>query len=126
MESIFADTNALIRLLGGDVLVAELTDGKTVFISEMTEMELLCKPNQTKDQKQIIAKVLADCIIVPFSPEIKRQAIKVRLTTRLKLIDSIIAATAMMLEMTILTNDEGFSSLKNMADVLLLPNQSKR
>jgi predicted nucleic acid-binding protein len=126
MESIFADTNALIRLLGGDVLVAELTDGKTVFISEMTEMELLCKPNQTKEQKQIIAKVLADCIIVPFSPEIKRQAIKVRLTTRLKLIDAIIAATAMMLEMTILTNDEGFSSLKNMADVLLLPNYSKQ
>lgn len=126
MESIFADTNALIRLLGGDILVAELTDGKTVFISEMTEMELLCKPNQTKEQKQIIARVLADCIIVPFSPEIKRQAIKVRLTTRLRLIDAIIAATAMMLEMTILTNDEGFRSLKNMADVLLLPNQPKQ
>ncbi len=125
MESIFADTNALVRLLGGDILVAELTDGKTVFISEMTEMELLCKPNQTKEQKQIINRVLTDCIIVPFSPEIKRQAIKVRLSTKLKLIDSIIAATAMMLEMTILTNDEGFSSLKNMADVLLLPNQSK-
>lgn len=126
MESIFADTNALIRLLGGDILVAELTDGKTVFISEMTEMELLCKPNQTKEQKQIIARVLADCIIVPFSPEIKRQAIKVRQTTRLRLIDAIIAATAMMLEMTILTNDEGFSSLKNMADVLLLPNHPKQ
>ena len=122
MESILADTNALIRLLGGDTLVAEIIDGKIVFISEMTEMELLCKPNQTKEQKDVIAKLLSDCIIIPFSPEIKQQAIKVRLTTRLKLVDAIVAATAMMLEVAILTNDESFGSLKNMADVLLLPN----
>lgn len=122
MESILADTNALIRLLGGDTLVAEIIDGKIVFISEMTEMELLCKPNQTKEQKYVIAKLLSDCIIVSFSPEIKQQAIKVRLSTRLKLVDAIVAATAMMLEVAILTNDEAFGSLKNMADVLLLPN----
>ena len=48
MESIFVDTSALIRLLGGDELVAQFTLEKTVFISKMTDMEPLCKYYQAK------------------------------------------------------------------------------
>lgn len=120
MESIFADTNALIRLLGGDELVAQLTDEKIVFISEMTEMELLCKPNQTKEEKHIITTLLDYCVIVPFSPDIKQRAIKIRLTTRMKLVDSIIAATALGLDIPIITRDRAFESLSKSLNVILL------
>jgi predicted nucleic acid-binding protein len=46
MEAVLADTNALIKLLGGDIIVAELLNSKTVFISEMTEIKTV----QTKCQ----------------------------------------------------------------------------
>jgi predicted nucleic acid-binding protein len=103
MESIFVDTNGLVDLLNGNVVVAGLTNGKVVYISEMTEMEMLCKPNQTKEQKQIINDILGYCTIVSFSREIKQKAIKIRLTTRMKLIVSIIAATAAGLDIPIIT-----------------------
>jgi predicted nucleic acid-binding protein len=121
MERIFVDTNVLIRLLGGDVSVAQTIDNKTVIISEMTEMEMLCKPNQTKDQKQLIKSILDYCIIIPFSQDIKRRAIKIRLTTRMKLVDAIIAATAIGLNVPIVTRDKGFESLENGINLILLP-----
>lgn len=104
MDAVFADTNALIRLLGGDTMVAELTDNKLVFISEMTEMEMLCKPNINKEQRRIIRSLLDDCVIVPFSPEIKQKAIKIRLSTRLKLVDAIVGATAINMGFNLITN----------------------
>ncbi len=123
MEAIFAETNALIRLFGGDFMVLELLNGKTVFISEITEMELLCKPNASKEDKKLIQTLLDDCIIIPFSQEIKRKAIKIRLSTRMKLLDSIIGASAIIAGLSILTNDKDFSRLENEIDVILLPNQ---
>lgn len=122
MDAVFADTNALIRLLGGDTMVAELTDNKLVFISEMTEMEMLCKPNINKEQRRIIRSLLDDCVIVPFSPEIKQKAIKIRLSTRLKLVDAIVGATAINMGFNLITNDLAFSSLDNLLNVILLPN----
>ncbi|AYQ34048.1 PIN domain-containing protein [Runella sp. SP2] len=122
MDAVFADTNALIRLLGGDTMVAELTDNKLVFISEMTEMEMLCKPNINKEQRRIIRSLLDDCVIVPFSPEIKQKAIKIRLSTRLKLVDAIVGATAINMGFNLITNDLAFASLDNLLNVILLPN----
>lgn len=122
MDAVFADTNALIRLLGGDTMVAELTDNKLVFISEMTEMEMLCKPNINKEQRRIIRSLLDDCVIVPFSPEIKQKAIKIRLSTRLKLVDAIVGATAINMGFNLITNNLAFSSLDNLLNVILLPN----
>lgn len=122
MDAVFADTNALIRLLGGDTMVAELTDNKLVFISEMTEMEMLCKPNINKEQRRIIRSLVDDCVIVPFSPEIKQKAIKIRLSTRLKLVDAIVGATAINMGFNLITNDLAFSSLDNLLNVILLPN----
>jgi hypothetical protein len=41
--------------------VIELMDDKLVYISEMTEMEMLCNPNVTKESRQIIQAMLHDC-----------------------------------------------------------------
>ena len=121
IEAIFADTNALIKLLGGDIIVAELLNGKTVFISEMTEMELLCKPNASKEDKKAIQILLEDCVIIPFNQEIKHRAIKIRLSTRMKLIDSIVGASAVNVGLSIVTNDGDFTRLSNEIDIILIP-----
>jgi predicted nucleic acid-binding protein len=120
MESIFADTNALIRLLENDKVAIELLDRKMVFISEMTEMEMLCYSNMTKESRKIVQAMLNDCVIVPFSPDIKQRAIKIRLITRMKLVDSIIAATAVGLDIPIITRDRAFESLSKSLNVILL------
>ena len=107
--------------MGGDIIVAELLNGKTVFISEMTEMELLCKPNASKEDKKAIQILLEDCVIIPFNQEIKHRAIKIRLSTRMKLIDSIVGASAVNVGLSIVTNDGDFTRLSNEIDIILIP-----
>ena len=119
-EPIFVDTNVLIRLLDGDTLIADLLDGKRVYISVITEMEMQCRNNLTKPERAVILNLLADCVSIDMSQSIKRRAIEVRLTTRLKLMDAIVAATATDLGFTLLTADEKFRSHK-LSPVVILP-----
>jgi len=119
MERILADTNALGYLQKKHTTVIALLDGKQVFISEFTEMELLCNPNLLKSERVATQSLLDDCYIVSLNEQIKQTAIKIRLSTRMKLIDSIIAATAVWLDVPIVTHDSGFDRVKNMATVII-------
>jgi predicted nucleic acid-binding protein len=65
--------------------------------------------------------LLEDCVIIPFSQEIKHKSIKIRLSTRMKLIDSIIGASALTIGLSIITNDSDFSRLSNEIDIILIP-----
>ncbi|MBO0936118.1 type II toxin-antitoxin system VapC family toxin [Fibrella sp. HMF5335] len=121
IEPIFADTNVLIRLLNGDSLATELLDGKQVYISVVTEMEMQCQPQLTRPERNIINELLADCVSIDLSQSIKQRAIQIRLTTRLKLMDAIVAATATDLGFTLLTADEKFRSHKQTPVVILPP-----
>lgn len=54
-NSIFIDTNIVLYLLSGDITIAELLNEKTIFISFITELELLgYKDISTEDSKRII------------------------------------------------------------------------
>jgi len=119
MERILADTNALGYLQKKHPTVIALLDGKQVFISEFTEMELLCNPNLLKSERVATQSLLDDCYIVSLNEQIKQTAIKIRLSTRMKLIDSIIAAIAVWLDVPIVTHDSGFDRVKNMATVII-------
>ena len=50
---------------------------------------------------------------------IKNRAIELKQTTKIKLPDAVIAATAICHHLTILTADKGFTKLKNLNIVLL-------
>ena len=54
---------------------------------------------------------------------IKNRAVKVRLSTRLKLMDAIVGASAIEMGLPLVTADEKFSSLRG-TDVLILPSRS--
>lgn len=64
-------------------------------------------------------------IIIPLSENIKQLAIKIRLTIRLKLMDAIVGATAQQNNISLITCDEKFESLKSV-NVILLPAIDKR
>jgi len=91
---IFVDTNILLYFLNGDVEVIDMISDKDIFISFITELELLSFPKLTDKDEKTIKGLLKNCIIIDINPEIKNLTIELRKKSNLKLPDSIIAATA--------------------------------
>lgn len=123
MEQLFCDTNALIRFLENDETVVSLLSGKRLFISAITEMELQCKPDMKAAERAIIRDMLTYLTIIEITAAIKNRAVKVRLSTRLKLMDAIVGASAIETGLPLVTADEKFSSLRG-TDVLILPDRT--
>lgn len=103
------DTNAVLYLLGGRRAQA-LPDG-TYFLSVISELELLAYPALTPAEDAQIKAFLQDITIVELNNVVKSHAIELRKRHGLKLPDAIIAATAITLNATVLTNDQRLLSL---------------
>ena len=103
------DTNAVLYLLGGRTAQA-LPDG-SYFLSVISELELLAYPALTPAEDAQIKSFLQDITIVELNHAVKSHAIDLRKHHGLKLPDAIIAATAMTLNATVLTNDQHLLSL---------------
>ncbi len=124
-QTILLDTNALINFLSGELLETDIVDGRRITISEITEMEIQCNPALNSSERILLKEFLGECIIIRLNEEIKDLAIKIRLSTRLKLMDSIIAASAQWTKLVLVTGDEKFDSVKSI-DLILLPSKNKR
>ena len=77
-------------------------------------MELLSFKGLTKNEKQKINNLLDALIIVELNQEIKAHAIELRSRTNLKLPDSIIAGTAIFLNLTLFSADIGFKKIEGL------------
>lgn len=97
------DTNAVLYFLAGR-LTQPLPNG-TFYLSVISEIELLSYPVLDANNELHIKAFLADIEIIELNQAIKQQAIQLRRAQRLKLPDALIAATAMTLNATLLTND---------------------
>jgi len=117
-SNIFVDTNILIYLLDKDEAILALLNDNSIYISFITELELLSYRNYSSKEKEKLSELLNDCIIIDINPQIKKNAVAYRLKTKLKLPDSIIAATAQYLSLPLLTADKDFKRI-NEIDVLL-------
>lgn len=107
------DTNVALYLLGGR-LAAPLPSG-VYFVSVISEIELLSYPSLDQAAEQAVRAFLADVTVVGLTSTIKLQTIQLRRSTALRLPDAIIAATAMSLGATLLTNDAGFGRLQGLS-----------
>ena len=116
---LLVDTNVFIRLFEGDAGVAEYLQGKHLFVSIITEMELLGFHGISETDKQFYRTVLDDCSLLELSQQIKEITISLKQQPEIRLPDAIIAATANYLGIPLLTFDKGFSKLSEI-DVLLL------
>jgi len=104
------DTNAIIFLTtSGNMIPNELKselNGADILISVITEIELFAKPDLPSDKEKDLHVFLSDKIsIIGLTDEIKMKVIDIRRNTKLKLPDCIIAATAIVLNATLLTSD---------------------
>lgn len=113
-----ADTNILINLLEGDKRLLPYTE-KLLAISFVTEIELLGKPGITSSQAKTCKALLNDCIIIPYSNDIKELAILIKQKRKIALADALIAATGLQYDFSILTFDKGFSKIQGINLLLL-------
>jgi predicted nucleic acid-binding protein len=124
-QTILLDTNALINFLSEELLETDIVDGRRITISEITEIVIQCNSALNSPERILLKEFLGECIIIRLNEEIKDLAIKIRLSTRMKLMDSIIAASAQWSKLVLVTGDEKFDSVKSI-DLILLPSKNKR
>ena len=106
------DTNIVLYFLGGR-LAQGLPDG-TISISVITEMELLSYPGLSQADEKQIKDFIGKVNLIDLTPNIRSEAVRLRQRHRLKLPDAIIAATAVTLGATILTNDLKLANLSGL------------
>jgi predicted nucleic acid-binding protein len=124
-NNIILDTNCLYNFLNGEELEVDLVGDKKIVISEITEMEVQCNPKLNSAERKLLKEFLVGITIIRLNEKVRDFAIKIRLTTRMKLMDSIIAATAQFTNIAVVTCDSNFDSVKT-ATVILLPAVEKR
>lgn len=107
-NNLFIDTNIALYLLGGDKTLAETLHGKQIYLSVITELELLAFNGITKKEEKIIREFIAQCKVIGINEMVKEATIRIRKQYKTKLPDSIIMATAAYLDLPIITADSGF------------------
>ena len=108
---IFLDTNILIYLLEGNQELRDILEDKIWYISFITEMELLLKPNITDTEAKAINTLLQECFIIDMNNAIKQIAIESGQKFNLKLADTIIYASARAINIPFLTADKIFKRI---------------
>jgi predicted nucleic acid-binding protein len=119
--SLFIDTNIAIYLLSGNEQIADLLNEQTVYLSFVTELELLSKPAITPEEERHIKVFLGQCVVIDFLPGAKDTVIDLRRRYRMKLPDAIVAATAYLLGLPLATADRGFSRVDELTLFLVEP-----
>jgi predicted nucleic acid-binding protein len=118
-DSIVADTSLIINLFNGVTEVQELITGRSLFISIISEIEVLSFPNITIPDKILLKEFLSECYIIDIEPAIKEITIEIRSKYKVKLPDAIIAATAMYFDLPLFTMDKGFTRISDLQAVIL-------
>ncbi len=120
-KAILVDTNTLIYYFNGNQKVSDAIEGEILYISAITEIELLSFSKLDEVSDQGIRLFLNDenCKLIELISAIKEHTIKIRRKHRIKLPDAIVAATAIFLGIPLLTFDAGFAKIDDL-DLILL------
>lgn len=117
-NSLLLDTNTVLYLLAGDETLAEFLNGKKLYISIITELELLSYKHFKAKELKILNEFLSELQIVNITEEIKNFAIEIRRTSSLKLPDCIIAATSLGLRIPLISADKALKNV-NTLDLII-------
>lgn len=107
------DTNVILYFLGGRL--ADPFPAGTYAVSVISELELLAYPGLTSSEEQRIRDFLADVPVADLTQSVKHHAVNLRKQFGLKLPDAIVAATALALDATLLTNDQRLLALNSIS-----------
>jgi len=113
-NSLLIDTNIALYLLDGDTDLVEILDGQDVYISIVSELELLGYQGISEAEKLKVKAFLDNCIIIELNQTIKDLTIELKQAHRIKLPDAIIAATSKYLNIPLISADRGFERIDDL------------
>ncbi len=114
-KEILVDTNIFLYLLKGNDTLEKMLQGKTIFISFITELELIGFKAMRVGEEKKIHSLLRECMIVPLNDDIRKKYVEVTKTYNLKLADALIAATAMAFNIPLITADKQFKNVNELS-----------
>jgi predicted nucleic acid-binding protein len=104
--SFVVDSNIVIYLLNGDSTIERLLEGKNIFLSFITEIEVRSYKYLTKSELATINQFLSYCKVIHSSEAIIDLTVSLRKGFKLKTPDALILATAKHLNLPLLTADK--------------------
>ena len=116
--SFVADTNFLIDVHEGKPKVEPFLEG-TVVVSVISEIELLGWYKINNEEKKALRSLLDDCVIFELTSAIRKVAIELRQQKKIKTPDAIVAATAIHLQLPLVSSDKGLSNVPGVELILL-------
>ena len=117
-SNLLLDTNVILYFLKGDRTLLTIFEENNLFVSVITEIELLSYSELTKNELVEIKLFLEQCSSINLSDSIKLKAIEVRKEFGFKIPDAIILASSMIMNSPLLTADRDFKAVES-ADVIL-------
>jgi predicted nucleic acid-binding protein len=116
-NSILLDTNIVLYLLNGEETLIPLLEDKNLFLSFITQLELLGARNIKPADLIKIKQFISECTVIDITSGIKEYAINIRQKYTIKLPDCIIMATSLWLNMPLITADQDFKKI-DIADLI--------
>ena len=116
---VLVDTNIVIYVFQGNMKAVSLIEDTELVVSVLTTMELFAVPAITQDRTVWVSGFLQHCQEVPLLRAVQRKAVEVRRLTKLEMVDSIIAATAIVKALPLITADRTFTKIDHLVDLRL-------
>ncbi|MCH6232658.1 MULTISPECIES: type II toxin-antitoxin system VapC family toxin [Cognataquiflexum] len=111
-NKLMVDTNVLLYLMQGDSTLVSILEGKNIYVSFVTELELYSFRPLSQEEKSKINILLSQCTIIDITAGIKQFTIDLRQNYPIKLPDSIIAGTSLYLDIPLFSADKGFKNIE--------------
>lgn len=120
-SNIVLDTNICLYLLSGEAPIVEYLRDKSFYLSIINEIEILGFGDISKSEETAVTFFLEDCNILDINKGIKDISITLRKKYKIKLPDAIIAATAIFLNLPLISADKVFDKIEELTVVLYEP-----
>ena len=111
-NNILLDTNIVLYLLNGEETLIPILEEKNIFLSFISQIELLGSKNIDPNDVPKIKSFIEECTVIDITSGIKETTIQVRRNYSLKLPDSIILATSLWLNMPLISADKDFKKVE--------------
>jgi predicted nucleic acid-binding protein len=116
-NSVLLDTNIVLYLLNGEETLIPVLEEQNLFLSFISQLELLGNKNIALADIHKINNFIEECTVIDITPGIKETTISIRREYSLKLPDSIVLATSLWLNMPLITADKDFKKVA-IADII--------
>lgn len=119
MGQYLIDNNVISHFLSGFFtkegmdFISNIID-QTPIISVITEIEALSWVNPDKNKEQILKSFVQDATILELSSSVVAQCVTIRRSRKIKTPDAIIAATAIVHNLILITSDSDFINIPNL------------